>query len=220
MEMRGGNESRGVWKKYLAWAMFAAAAALVATKPPHKLDMGIWKPLQAPVSLQPGLSTTPEFETQRPAVHRILIAAEPRLPLEKLACLLGVSKDKSCEGIPEQIGITWRVLQSGQAIASGGSSEFSGGFFTEIAAREIGRFTAKRGGRYYIELKVELDGGELKEANPKLLVETLPEEWKDEVAGLTMRSRLQPIAAAVLTLLGLLIWVVPMLQPDGRADAR
>lgn len=197
---------RGSWRLFVAWGLFAVAAVLVVTKPPAELDMRLWKPLQAPLSLQTGTTTSPEFETHRTAPHRILIAADNKIPRDRLTCLLGIFREKSCDAIPEQIAVSWRVLQSGQTVTSGHSSEFKGGFFTDVAAREIGRFNAKKGDRYYLEIKVEMDGGELKDVNPRLLVETLPGEWKDEADVLTLRSRLQPIGAAVCTLLGVLIW--------------
>lgn len=198
------DANRG-WRRFAAWILVACGILLFATRPKSQTDMSEWKPLQAPVSLQVGTFTSPEFQTQRATAYRILIGSERTLPVEQLNCLLAVSPDRSCVSVPERIGIAWRVLQGNDAVSTGHSSQFRGGIYTDLVAREIGRFPAKRGATYRIELKVEIDGGELKDTQPKLLVETVPDEWKDETVTLSLRSRLQPIVGAICVLAGLLL---------------
>jgi hypothetical protein len=48
-------------------------------------------------------------------------------------------------------------------------------------------------------LDITRDGGELNATRPKLLVQTYPGEWKDDVVGYMLRSELRVLGIGVFT---------------------
>jgi hypothetical protein len=164
-----------------------------------------WVPLEIPIALKVGTIETPEFRAGLDTKYRLLITSERKIEFTRLECLLGLSV---CGDVRNVIEISWKVLHDGAVVASGSSRDYSGGFYSDRVAREIGEFAAEKNKTYRAILVVARDGAALDSTAPRLLIETQPWEWKDTVVGFAAGSFFCAVGSIVLGAAGFLVLVL------------
>jgi hypothetical protein len=79
------------------------------------------------VSLIPGTIQTPLFTTDLDERYEISLEFDRRSGIKNVECLLGLRLDRPdlCEGVPDLIDVSWKVLQRGEVVAEGDSTHAS-----------------------------------------------------------------------------------------------
>ena len=132
-------------------------------------------PLDIAVPLSLGHIQTPEFTTKVTIPYDIDIAFDStKIPYEKLNCLIGMNLDsvQPCTDEPSILNVKWKVVSDGQTLANGSSTDtVRAGYSYHKTARYMGRFDAKSGKKYRLEIDVLQDATRLALANPRLGIE-------------------------------------------------
>jgi hypothetical protein len=186
--------------------------------------------LKLPITLTPGTIRTPEFTTDLEDEYSVSLQFDRRSRIPKLECYLGAlaAPPESCEGIPQLIDASWKLLDNSGTVAEGDLRREMGSVaryrtdsegrlvgppeYRQIASIRyadgleliIGYFRAMKSHRYILELSVKKDASFLRRASPRLVVRIPPERNE----GYALKAVGTQIRGISLSAFGLLILVV------------
>ncbi len=168
------------------------------------------RPVYMPVSLAPGLITTPEFRTNLSAQYTIEIEVKKTVPFETLNCLLGMSlmPGQRCDR-PPVVRASWTLASEGRAVKTGTSdSDDGGGWAQDTVARELGTFWLEKGKLYVLHAEFSEDARALAPTDPHLKIEV----QSDFYEGSMFTGFLLLRGCEGMTVLGLLMLAVAILR--------
>lgn len=130
-------------------------------------------PVDVPMPLAAGQSTTAQFNLNYDGLYLIEINATSRVPDDTLRCLLGVEADAvHCKNAPSAIAANWILSSAGHEVKRGSSDELhSVPAQSEGVTRVIGEFPGRAGGTYNLQVTFRADAKQLAATNPRLRVE-------------------------------------------------
>jgi hypothetical protein len=129
-------------------------------------------PVDLAMPLAAGESVTAQFKLNYDGLYLIEIAAEPKIPVDELRCLLGVEAEPGrCKDVPSVIVADWIVSSDGRVVRRGNSNELrSVPPQSEDVVRVIGEFPGRAGKSYSVQVTLSADPKRLVAANPRLQV--------------------------------------------------
>lgn len=139
-----------------------------------------WTPLTAPIALHPGKITLPEFKTDLHGYYDVWLAVDttPK-DFHRLDCQLGDHDfGNSCKTTPQTLYLSWELMRGGQVTQA--KTYKAGGFrFTEgVIEANLGSIDGTRGATQKLIVKIDEDGADLNNANPRITVEAVSGYWE------------------------------------------
>lgn len=194
--------------KGLRWPALILGAALVIYGSAFSvLRWYDWRALTLPVDLKPGTTSSPEFRVDQKTRYLVELEVERNIPFDELNCLLGESTSRRPCAVKSVVDIQWTMMSGSKEIASGASRNEKGGGYGPTITKTLGRFEGSPRTPYVLKVASLMDGSALASANPRIVVQVHPMDYK----GYFVIAQLMAMGAMGIAVIGgiwLLIWAV------------
>ncbi len=150
--------------------------------------------------------TVATFTVPQDGEYLVAITAERAIPTNTLDCLLGINDAllDNCSGIPTAVNADWTLSTGGKPVAHGSSrTERQAGWSARVY-KGIGRFSARQGQPYRLEMQFLSDTSPLNSTEPHIEVWRLPSvatEYRDSL----LYALAKPVGIAFVILGALLL---------------
>jgi hypothetical protein len=160
-------------------------------------------PIDMPISMAVGRTTTPRFKVNANQFYWIKIVAKKTIPFDTLNCLLGTSSSVAKPCVEHQvIEANWILRSNGVPVAHGSSEVESGGSWSrDEISRMIGSIQAQRNRDYVLDVDILADGRALAITDPHLKIEVSGFTYEDYAFGTVFIM----LICAALALLGAIL---------------
>ena len=169
-----------------------------------------WRILALPVDLKLGVTRSAEFRVDQNVNYLVELEVERNIPFDELNCMIGESR-KPCSVKP--VDIHWRLLNGPKEMAAGSSGNQTGGGYGTTITKTLGRFEGSPRTPYTLEVISFVDGSALAPANPRIVVQVHPMDYKGHyvIAQLMVMGAIGIAAGGLIWLLvwGVRAYVVP-----------
>jgi hypothetical protein len=177
-------------------------------------------PVDLPLPTSAHVINTGDFSVTEDADYLVAISAERTIPLDALDCLLGIDAPYyKCRDAPSAFNAVWELSANGREVAHGSSSAERVAFWSDRVGRGIGRFAAKRGQRYRLDVQFLSDTSPLNSARPHIQVFWLPPGNYNEYGNSLLYALAKP-AGVVFVLAGAILAAFEVLKSTRKAHIR
>jgi hypothetical protein len=166
-----------------------------------------WRALAVPVDLKPGTITSPEFRVDQKTRYLVELEVERNIPFDELNCLLGESISRKPCSVKPVVDIQWTLMSGSKEIASGASRDEKGGGYGPTITKTLGRFEGSPRTPYVLKMASLMDGSALAPANPRIVVQVHPIDYKGHFV-IAQLIAMAAMGVAVIGVIWLLIWAV------------
>ncbi len=167
-----------------------------------------WRALSLPIELKPGVTTrSPEFRVDQKTRYLVALEVERNIPFDELNCLLGESISRQPCSTKSVVDIQWTLMSGSKEMGSGASRNQKGGGYGPTITKTLGGFEGSPRTPYVLQVTSSIDGSALAPANPRIVVQVHPMDYK----GHFVIAQLMAMAAMVIAVIGviwLLFWAV------------
>ena len=164
-----------------------------------------WVAVSEPINLDSGAKYRFSFVSQKTVPYELELATDRVLDLDEQNCRLGIGiVENRCERFPRTLTVRWFVREGSKQIASGNSTQISGGHWGPTIGFLLGRFDTIRDAEYTIDIIVDQGDELLNPANPVIRVSIDGIEHKRAF----VYSSLFLLVARFLLGLALLTWIL------------
>ena len=166
-----------------------------------------WRVVTLPLDLKPGTIQSPEFRVDQTTRYLIELEVDRNIPFDELNCLLGQSLPRKPCSVMPVVDIQWTLMTGAKTIASGASRNESGGGYGPTITKTLGRFDGSPRIPYILQLTSLIDGSKLAAANPRIVVQVHPMDYKGHFVIAQIMAMLA-MGVGVVGAIWLLIWAV------------
>jgi hypothetical protein len=174
-------------------------------------------PVDLPLPASAQVFNTGDFSVTEDAEYLVAISAERTIPLDALGCLLRIDDPfYKCRDTPSAFNAAWELSANGKGIAHGSSSVERVAFWSDRVSRGIGRFAAKRGQRYRLDVQFLSDTSPLNSTMPHIQVFWLPPANYNEYGNSLLYALAKP-AGVIFVLFGVILAAFEVLKSIRKA---